>query len=54
MSMNIVEKIDELVKIQHVLVSVSDKRGLDTFIPQLVEINPQIKIFSTGGTFNAN
>ncbi|MBW2408765.1 MAG: hypothetical protein JRF72_03130 [Deltaproteobacteria bacterium] len=53
MSMNIVEKIDEHVKIQHVLVSVSDKRGLDTFIPQLVEINPQIKIFSTGGTFNA-
>ncbi len=51
--MNIVEKIDELVKIQHILVSVSDKRGLDTFIPQLVEINPQIKIFSTGGTFNA-
>ncbi len=51
--MNIVEKIDELVKIQHVLVSVSDKRGLDTFIPLLVEINPQIKIFSTGGTFNA-
>ena len=53
MSMNIVEKIDELVKIQHVLVSVSDKRGLDPFIPQLVEINPEIKIFSTGGTFNA-
>lgn len=53
MSMNIVEKIDEFVKIQHVLVSVSDKRSLDTFIPQLVGINPQIKIFSTGGTFNA-
>ena len=53
MSINVVEKIDELVKIQHVLVSVSDKRGLDTFIPQLVELNPEIKIFSTGGTFNA-
>ena len=53
MSMNIVEKIDDLVKIQHVLVSVSDKRGLEPFIPQLVEINPEIKIFSTGGTFNA-
>jgi phosphoribosylaminoimidazolecarboxamide formyltransferase/IMP cyclohydrolase len=53
MSINVVEKIDELVKIQHVLVSVSDKRGLDTFIPQLVDLNPLIKIFSTGGTFNA-
>ena len=53
MSINVVEKIDELVKVQHVLVSVSDKRGLDTFIPQLVDLNPQLKIFSTGGTFNA-
>jgi phosphoribosylaminoimidazolecarboxamide formyltransferase/IMP cyclohydrolase len=53
MSKNIVEKIDDLVKIQHILVSVSDKRGLDAFIPQLVEINPEIKIFSTGGTFKA-
>ena len=53
MSMNIVEKIDEFVKVQHVLVSVSDKRGLDPFIPQLVGINPEIKIFSTGGTFKA-
>lgn len=51
--MNIVETIDDLVKIRHILVSVSDKRGLDPFIPQLVEINPKIKIFSTGGTFNA-
>jgi phosphoribosylaminoimidazolecarboxamide formyltransferase/IMP cyclohydrolase len=53
MSINVVEKIDEFVKIQHVLVSVSDKRGLDTFIPRLVELNPKIRIFSTGGTFNA-
>ena len=53
MTINVVEKIDELVKIQHVLISVSDKRGLDTFIPQLIDLNPQLKIFSTGGTFNA-
>lgn len=53
MSINIVEKIDDLVKVRHVLVSVSDKRGLDMLIPQLVNANPDIKIFSTGGTFNA-
>jgi phosphoribosylaminoimidazolecarboxamide formyltransferase/IMP cyclohydrolase len=53
MSINIVEKIDGLVKVRHVLVSVSDKRGLDTFIPELVGLNPEIKLFSTGGTFNA-
>ncbi len=51
MSMNVVEKIDDLVKVKHVLVSVSDKRGLDAFIPGLKEINPDIRIFSTGGTF---
>jgi len=50
MSINIVEKIDDFVKVNHVLVSVSDKGGLDGLIPQLVEINPEIKIFSTGGT----
>ncbi len=53
MSINIVEKIDDLVNVQHVLVSVSDKTGLDKFIPGLVGLNPEIKIFSTGGTFNA-
>jgi phosphoribosylaminoimidazolecarboxamide formyltransferase/IMP cyclohydrolase len=51
MSINIVEKIDDQVKISHVLVSVSDKRGLDTFIPALKSVNPEIKFFSTGGTF---
>jgi phosphoribosylaminoimidazolecarboxamide formyltransferase/IMP cyclohydrolase len=32
-------------------VSVSDKGGLEQFIPELVEINPEIRIFSTGGTY---
>ena len=51
MTINVVEKIDERITVRHVLVSVSDKRGLDEFIPQLVEINPDVKIFSTGGTY---
>ena len=51
MSINVVEKIDEYVKVKHLLVSVSDKQGLDKLIPQLLEINPDVKIFSTGGTF---
>jgi len=51
MSINVVERIDELVKVQNILVSVSDKSGLDQFIPGLVEINPDIRIFSTGGTY---
>ena len=51
MAMNIVDRIDRLVSVRHVLVSVSDKGGLDTFIPQLVAINPDVKFFSTGGTY---
>ncbi len=52
MAMNIVDKIDHLVAVRHVLMSVSDKRGLDTFVPELMAVNPDLKIFSTGGTFS--
>jgi phosphoribosylaminoimidazolecarboxamide formyltransferase/IMP cyclohydrolase len=51
MSINVVEKIDDLIFIKHVLISVSDKTDLDRFIPRLIKINPKIVIFSTGGTF---
>jgi phosphoribosylaminoimidazolecarboxamide formyltransferase / IMP cyclohydrolase len=51
MSMNVVERIDDLVKVRHVLASVFDKSGLETFIPELIRINPEVKFFSTGGTY---
>lgn len=51
MVLNIVEKIDDVVKVNHVLTSVSDKTGLDKLIQGLVEINPDIMIYSTGGTY---
>ena len=51
MAMNIVDRIDGLVSVRHVLLSVSDKSGLDTLIPQLVALNPEVKFFSTGGTY---
>ena len=51
MALNVVSKIDDLVKIQAVIVSVYDKGGLDTFIPALIRFNPGIQIFSTGGTY---
>jgi len=51
MGINLVEKIDDFVKVKHLLVSVSDKSGLEGFIPQLIESNSEIKIFSTGGTY---
>lgn len=52
MSMNVVEKIDDLVKVRHVLASVFDKSGLEGFIPELLSVNPEIKFFSTGGTYS--
>ncbi len=51
MEKNIVKKIDDLVSIKSILVSVSDKSGLETFIPGMLNINPELIILSTGGTF---
>lgn len=51
MSINVVNRTDDLVKLQHVLVSVSDKSGLDEFIPGLLDIAPRVRFFSTGGTY---
>lgn len=53
MAGNVVRRIDRLVPVRHVLASVSDKRGLDRLVPALLEINPEIRIFSTGGTYDA-
>lgn len=51
MSINVVDKIDGMVKVRNVLISVSDKNGLEDFIPRLTEINPEVEFFSTGGTY---
>jgi phosphoribosylaminoimidazolecarboxamide formyltransferase/IMP cyclohydrolase len=51
MTINVVHQIDEWVDVRHVLISVSDKSGLETLVPKLLEINPEIRFFSTGGTF---
>jgi len=52
MTINVVDRIDGQVPIRHVLMSVSDKRGLERFVPGLVRLNPNLRIFSTGGTFS--
>lgn len=53
MAVNIVELIDDPVKVDHVLISVSDKTGLDRLVPGLVRVNENIKLLSTGGTHQA-
>lgn len=53
MSLNIVREIDDLVPIRRVLVSVSDKAGLELLVPGLLEIDPAVHFYSTGGTYAA-
>ena len=48
---NTVSKIDNRVRIQNVICSVSDKTDLDILARELVAINPQVTIYSTGGTY---
>lgn len=49
---NIVEKIDDFIEVRNVIASVSDKGGLETFIPKLAEIVPGVNLYSTGGTYS--
>lgn len=52
MSVNIVEKVDQRVPVRNALISVSDKQRLDGLVEELVRLLPDLKIFSTGGTFS--
>jgi len=53
MAFNIVEHIDDRIPIQNILVSVFDKTGLESFIPELVAVLPNVRLYSTGGTYTA-
>lgn len=50
---NVVSHVDNWVKINRVLVSVSDKSGLAGLARGLLEINPALHFYSTGGTYTA-
>ncbi|MBU1974848.1 MAG: hypothetical protein KKG59_00415 [Nanoarchaeota archaeon] len=43
-------KVQDKIPVKNVIVSVYDKTGLDAFIPGLLEANPEVRFFSTGGT----
>ncbi len=45
--------IEDRIQVRYVLVSVSDKSGLDVLVHGLLKVNPQAMFFSTGGTYNA-
>jgi phosphoribosylaminoimidazolecarboxamide formyltransferase/IMP cyclohydrolase len=53
MALNRVRDVDNRVAVRRVLMSVSDKSGLDVLVPGLLETCPNVVIYSTGGTFAA-
>ena len=53
MAINKVETIDDRVRVRTVLVSVSDKNGLDFLIHGLLASDTEIRILSTGGSYAA-
>jgi phosphoribosylaminoimidazolecarboxamide formyltransferase / IMP cyclohydrolase len=53
MALNIVSEIDQNIKIEKVLISLSDKTGLEKFVTSLLEINRDVQLYSTGGTYSA-
>ncbi|MGD0724065.1 MAG: hypothetical protein ABSB63_00695 [Spirochaetia bacterium] len=53
MAINKVETIDDRVRVKTVLVSVSDKTGLDLLLRGLLAANPDLRILSTGGSHAA-
>ncbi len=53
MSFNIVQQIDDRVEIRNVLVSLFDKSGLEVLVNGLMETCPNVRFYSTGGTFKS-
>ena len=51
MAKNVVAKIDDAVAVRHALISVSNKGGLESLVPALVECCDKLMIYSTGGTY---
>jgi len=53
MAFNHVQKIDDLVPVRTVLVSLFDKTGIEDFALGLLETCPGVRFLSTGGTYKA-
>jgi phosphoribosylaminoimidazolecarboxamide formyltransferase/IMP cyclohydrolase len=44
-------KVNDRIPVENVLVSVFDKSGLGKLVPRLIDINPNVRFMSTGGTY---
>jgi phosphoribosylaminoimidazolecarboxamide formyltransferase/IMP cyclohydrolase len=45
-----IHQVMDLIKPEHILVSVFDKSGLEELVEGLLEVNPDARFYSTGGT----
>lgn len=52
MSFNKVEKVDNLVEIKNVLVSVYNKSHLEILVNALCKVNPEVCFYATGNSFS--
>jgi|WetSurMetagenome_2_1015567.scaffolds.fasta_scaffold04658_2 phosphoribosylaminoimidazolecarboxamide formyltransferase / IMP cyclohydrolase len=52
MSIRPVKEIDDLVSVENVFCSVTNKEGLVPLIQGMIDVVPKMKIFSTGGTYS--
>lgn len=44
-------KVNDLIPVKNVIVSVFDKTGLEQLVPSLIDVNKDVRFISTGGTF---
>jgi phosphoribosylaminoimidazolecarboxamide formyltransferase / IMP cyclohydrolase len=44
-------EVNDLIPVKNVIVSVFDKTGLEQLVPSLIEVNKDVRLLSTGGTF---
>ncbi len=45
-------KVNDRILVENVLVSVSDKSGLEMLVPRLIGVNSRVRFMSTGGTYD--
>ena len=48
---NLKGKVNDKIPVENVLVSVFDKSGLGRLVPELIDVNPNTRFMSTGGTY---
>jgi phosphoribosylaminoimidazolecarboxamide formyltransferase / IMP cyclohydrolase len=51
MDLNYVNRTEDRVPVRNILLSVADKSGLEEFVRGMMDLSPELRFYSTGGTF---